>query len=211
MKKLLIILLLALLLNGVCLAKKEKIDFDISIQNIYLLSPEKQEYSNFEKLLFSSNSIKFEWNFNNDYGTDWFQTVLNNTINLKINNNTADLIEIIWDKSLYVDSNGNSHRIIHSNVKFIDKDRQQPNTVIAPKSLINSNIVPVDYIEYDKKNGWYVKGFLSTTNNKSKKYILKINNEYSGKSFQTLLVLKYNNQEYQYLFTFIINGYGIKE
>ncbi len=64
-------------------------------------------------------------------------------------NNPAD---IVWDSSAYIDPSDNSHRIMHSGVKYISRDQPIPPTVVAPLAKISDVILPIDKVEFSSGN-----------------------------------------------------------
>src|SRR5882672_5126752 len=57
-------------------------------------------------------------------------------INFLLQNKTDYSIKIPWDEAAYVDELGRSHRVMHSGVKYTDRDRSQPPSVIVRKGSI---------------------------------------------------------------------------
>ena len=52
-------------------------------------------------------------------------------IGFELRNKTTHSMKIIWDESVYVDELGESKRIMHSGVKYIEKGNPQPPTVVV--------------------------------------------------------------------------------
>jgi hypothetical protein len=66
-------------------------------------------------------------------------------IGLEFRNTSSDIIEVAWDQSVYVDEDGNSSRLIRGNVDLAEKDRAQPNTVIAPGTKLQETVFPCSH------------------------------------------------------------------
>ena len=65
-------------------------------------------------------------------------------ISFTLENFTSSPIDIVWDSSAYIDPSNNSHRIMHTGVRFISSDKAIPPTVIPPSSKIEDLIFPTD-------------------------------------------------------------------
>jgi len=73
-----------------------------------------------------------------------------------LQNKTNNPIRIDWNQISYVDYLGKSHRIMHSGVKYIDRDNSQAPTIVPPTARIEDIVFPTDYIYYSsgKYGGW---------------------------------------------------------
>ena len=58
-------------------------------------------------------------------------------IYFEINNKINHSIKIIWDDAVYVDENGESHRVMHSGIKYSDREKSMVPSVIVRKEKIN--------------------------------------------------------------------------
>lgn len=101
-------------------------------------------------------------------------------------NKTNNIIEIIWDQSLYINREGNSNKIVPGGVKFISADQAIVPTVIAPNSKSQNSFIPKPMIFFQNGEwhilhydyGDYVGSIVGLL------LRLKINNEVVNKSFK---------------------------
>jgi hypothetical protein len=109
-------------------------------------------------------------------------------------------IIVFWDKMTYVDENKIAKRVIHGNIKIIDKMSVQIPSIIPPDSKIEDTLFPVDNISYDLKNGWvfspifkynYTKGFY----------------KYFGKNIGLYISLEHDSTVLDYYFVFNIEKF----
>jgi len=129
----------------------------------------------------------------------------------KLENKSDNTIKIIWDEAAYVDVNGSSGRIMHSGVKYIDKNNSQPPTVVTKKSSINDVIVPTENIYYEsgQYGGWQEKPlFVSTAS--SEEILNNVVKKYLGKTVKILLPLQIQETVNEYIFSFKIEGFNRK-
>jgi len=69
-------------------------------------------------------------------------------ITFVLKNKSESPIEVLWDQSSFINEAGESSRLVHGGVKYIDKDRSQPNTLIPPLAKLSETVYPSDYIEF---------------------------------------------------------------
>ncbi len=135
-------------------------------------------------------------------------------------NKTSSPIKIIWDDAAYIDENGVSHRIIHSGIKYSEKDKPQLPTKIAPNGKIEDAIIPTNLVYFEE-------GYYGENDFKAGRWIEKPLFEYCriggnedsairllqsnvDKTFQILLPLNIEKIVYDYVFTFRVKDYIYK-
>ena len=115
---------------------------------------------------------------------------LTTEIGFSLQNKSQNSIKIIWDEALYISEEGISCKIMHSGVKYIDKDGKQTPTVVAKGTIINDVIVPTD-----TQKDW---------DNYTQRYV--------GKAIRVLLPLQIEGVANEYtLYTFSFSGEGYVE
>lgn len=72
---------------------------------------------------------------------------------ITISNETPNSIKVVWDSGAFIDEQGVSHRIIHTGVKNIDKEKAQVPSVIPSSTQIVDVVAPSDYIRLGN-NDW---------------------------------------------------------
>lgn len=112
-------------------------------------------------------------------------------IMFKLINKTDKPIEIEWAKASYTDIDSRAHRIIHQGVRFIEKDKAPPSTVIPPSANILDTIIPADYISLDG-NAWKTDPLFESFDNAV------------GKPFGLFLPIKINGVVKNYSFRFVM-------
>ena len=132
-------------------------------------------------------------------------------ISFILTNKTSHSIKILWDEAAYVDENGVSHRVMHSGVKYIDRNNPQPPTVVVRKGTVSDLVFPTDYVYYasGKYGGWREtplfpnSGYdIEELKEKAEKYV--------GKTLQVLLPLQIEGVVNEYIFSFKINSVKVK-
>ncbi|MEA3369003.1 MAG: PDZ domain-containing protein [Candidatus Ratteibacteria bacterium] len=121
-------------------------------------------------------------------------------IGFNLENKSNGPVKILWDNSAYIDVRNTSHRIMHQGVRYIERDRVQPPTSIAPSTSIDDLILPVDNVVSVYGGGWKTAPLFPALGEEEK-------NEqfYRGKQFGILMALDINNNIKNYLFKFKID------
>jgi len=155
------------------------------------------------KYSFEDEMIKIVW-LPTSYGFDFV-----------LSNRTDHSIKIIWDEAVYVDEKGRNKRVMHSGVKYTERNNPQPPTTIVRRATVTDTIIPTDnvrwikgyYDQYGSGPGWWSKAplFPSSTVQGSADELLTQAKQYVGKTFQVLLPLKIEEVVNEYIFIFIVN------
>ena len=129
----------------------------------------------------------------------------------KLLNKTEETIEILWDKVIFIDSEGEGHRTIHVGVKYNNRNEYQTPTIIPMLTRIRDGITPAENVSFKKGKwgGWKTnrifKKRLSTREVKKKQ---KENPDYSINDFidyykyRIAMTLKIEDVEFNYNFFF---------
>ena len=134
-------------------------------------------------------------------------------INFTIKNKTDNVMKIIWDEAAIVQF-GTSHKVMHTGVKYIDRNNSQPPTVIPPQASIEDLILPADNIYY--REGYYGTYYsnpggweehdLFPKNDLNKPEIKETIMKLSGQTFSVYLPIQYQEKTLYYTFNFAITG-----
>lgn len=120
--------------------RPEKASQRYGLQNISTLTDDKKY-----KFYFEDELLRILWDIN----------VFNMAFSLQ--NKTDHSIKIPWDEAAYVDENGRSHRVMHSGIKYTDREQSMPPSVIIRRGMIEDIVFPTDYI-YWRKGSRYTAG-----------------------------------------------------
>lgn len=72
--------------------------------------------------------------------------ISNDLIVFTLVNKSDKLIEINWGRSVFIDEDDFTHRLIHTGTRFIERDKKQENSVIHAKTKLDERIYPIDKI-----------------------------------------------------------------
>jgi hypothetical protein len=105
----------------------------------------------------------------------------NDRIGLRLTNRSDGFLKIVWDDAVFVDFTGQSHGVVHTGVRLIERDKSQVPTSIAPRSFVNDAIVPKPNIVFST-SGWKFSDILPRSD--EERIALK------GKTFKIILPIE---------------------
>lgn len=159
---------------------------------------------------FKDSLINIEW------------SIQHNKLFFNLVNNTQNTLSINWDDIIFVDINGKSYRVIHSGIKFNEKEKPQVPTNVIRLGSINDLLIPAEKITYFKgymsdfsglniPSQWLAGPIIPTCCSQNKQETEVLAPENVGKIFQVLLQIDINNNPCDYIFSFKIRNYKISE
>ncbi len=184
------------------------IAYEISLEKVERPAEAKKRYG--EQKVFKIEEEDFKYAFEDEMiKIAWLPSAVK--IAFIIENKTDYSIRIIWDEAAYVDENGESHRIMHSGVRYINRDSPKPPSVIVRRGKLTDVIIPSDYV-ISGPSGWEEKplfpnkqvgGDVQELLSKAEKYI--------GKTIQILLPIQIENTTNDYIFIFKVLHFELIE
>ena len=159
----------------------------------------KVEQEGVDKYFFEDQMVKIVW------------IPTSSQVSFILNNKTAHSIKVLWDEAAFVDENGVSHRVMHSGVKYIDRNNPQPPSVVVRSGTIKDLIIPTANIYYvrGKYGGWREAPLFPTSSVKAEELRSKAE-KYVGKTIQVLLPLQIEDVVNEYIFTFEVKSVEVK-
>src|ERR1044072_3604922 len=67
----------------------------------------------------------------------------------KLENKSPHPLEVDWSRASFVDTNGTAHKVMHEGVRYIERDKALPPTVIPSGANISDVIVPVSLVSFE--------------------------------------------------------------
>lgn len=182
--------------------------YDIGLREVERPSDAKQRYG-------EPTIVQFEEEGKTKYSFEdgmlkiiWLPT--SDKFGFFLTNKTSHSIKIIWDEAVYVDESGMSKRIMHSGVKYIDRNNPQPPTTIVRGATISDIVLPTDNVYYvSGQYGGWIELPLFPRRSAQKPEIESKAKGFVGKDVQVLLPIKIEDVVNEYVFVFSIDGYSI--
>jgi hypothetical protein len=182
--------------------RPEKATQRYGVQKIDVISDKKYHF------YFEDDLVKALW------------TVTSRNISFSLQNKTDHSIKIPWDEASFIDESGSSHRVMHSGVKYTERQQPQAPSVIARRTSLEDLVFPTDYVEWEEGSSytagkWYEKPFLPSFDFHGE----YLNGTYTtfesfdrdakskiGKTLQVLLPLQIEDVVNEYIFSFIVDS-----
>ncbi len=119
-----------------------------------------------------------------------------------LKNKTNHSIKINWDDISYVDINGQVGRVMHSGVKYNEKNNSQPATTIPKGASISDILLPTDNV-YLSLSTWQQQNLIPSLY-KTKQELKTSAPGYVGKTMKIFMPILIENVQNDYTFTFIV-------
>lgn len=111
-----------------------------------------------------------------------------------LNNKSQSNIEIDWDRIIYIDENNHSGRVIHSGIKYTERNSPQTPSLVAPTTSITDVIIPVNNIYLSTVSyEWRISSLINNAN---------IKGSHDGKNIKIILPIKIDGASYEYSITY---------
>ena len=127
-------------------------------------------------------------------------------VNFVLKNKSDHTIKINWDDISYVDIKGNTGRVMHSGVKYVDRSASQPASSVPKGASLSDILLPVDNVYYvsGQYGGWREK-LLIPAYYQSKEAMEQEAPTYVGKQMKILMPISIENVQNDYTFVFNID------
>lgn len=119
-----------------------------------------------------------------------------------ITNKTNHSMKINWDDISYVDINGRVGRVMHSGVKYNEKNNSQPPTTIPRGASLSDLLLPTDNVSFvSTRDGGYWSEEVLVNPSSAEDIPL-----YIGKTMQIAMPISIENVQNDYIFIFKITN-----
>lgn len=127
------------------------------------------------------------------------------TLEFTLQNRSNKTLKVIWDEASYIDEKGQSNRIMHNGVKYVDRSQSQPPSSIIKGATLSDVIIPTDKVRYasGQYGGWYTMPLFSV-NTWSSVDTAKMYDAIRGKKVSVLLPIISEGKTIEFIFTFTI-------
>jgi len=128
------------------------------------------------------------------------------SLDFDLQNKTSKTIKIIWEEAVYINEKGESNRIMHKGVKYIDRSQSMPPTVVVRGSTVSESCVPVDNVRYSGGqygSGWVESPLFNTmawTTAESQ----RLRSLIVGKTVSVLLPIQSEGVTKEFIFNFVV-------
>ena len=188
-------------------------DYDISLSKVERPEDASERYGN--QVIESLDAEKYQYYYEDDL-VKVLWVVNSSNIAFSLKNKTDNSIRIPWDEGAFIDEDGSSHRIMHSGIKYTDRNQPQAPSIVARQASIEDIVVPSSYVEWSEggqysAGEWVTKPLLpdfdyhdnySSGDQTSFEEFERTVKSKVDKSIQVLLPLQIEDVVNDYIFTF---------
>jgi hypothetical protein len=72
--------------------------------------------------------------------------IVNESCQIRLENLTSNDIKIVWERSQYIDQHMQPHRLMHSGIRFQDRNNPIPDQIVHAHVSIQEAVFPVDHV-----------------------------------------------------------------
>lgn len=164
--------------------------YEVTLSSVESPANAKQQFGETKVVSFTEDG-QSKYSYEDDYiKIIWY--VSRTEFHFNLTNKTTHSIKLNWDDFSYVSTTGQVGRVMHTGVKFIDRNNSQPATMIPRGATISDILVPTDNIFYSQYGGWQQNNLVRGEN-------------VIGKTMVVLMPIMIENVQNDYTFTFKVN------
>jgi hypothetical protein len=172
---------------------RPEMNYMISLSSVECPENAKEQFGETKVSTFYEGDEE-RYSYEDDYiDIVWF--VGENEFNFILFNKANHTIKINWDDVSFVDIRGNVSRMMHSGVKYDERNNSQPATSIPKRATLTDLLQPTDNVDYVSGFGWV------------KTPLIPQEYRYGGAAGKTLTVfmpIMIENVQNDYTFEFVI-------
>ena len=178
--------------------------YAVGLNSVESPADAKQQFGETKVVNFTEADLT-KYRYEDDY-IDIVWYVGTKQFNFTLKNKSNHTIKINWDDISYVDIRGNTGRVMHSGVKYIDRNASQPATSVPKGASLTDILLPVDNVYYvnGQYGGWREK-LLIPAYYQSKEAMETEAPTYVGKQMKILMPISIENVQNDYTFVFNID------
>lgn len=199
------LLLVTALVFSSCGALKSYVaNYSIGLATVESPADAKQQFGETKVVSFSEEGVS-KYRYEDDYiDIVWF--VGSKQFNFTLKNKSGHSLKINWDDISYVDTKGQVGRVMHSGVKYTDRNASQPSTTVPKGASITDILLPTDNVYYvsGQYGGWR-ESYLIPCVYQTQEAFNTSAPEMVGKTMTIMMPIMIENVQNDYSFTFNID------
>lgn len=148
MKKLSMLLLAtgAFLFTSCWALKSYVANYSVGLATVESPADAKQQFGDTKVVSFNEEGVS-KYRYEDDYiDIVWYVGL--KQFNFTLKNKSGHTLKINWDDVSYVDVKGQVGRVMHSGVKYVDRNSSQPATTVPKGASISDILLPTDNVYY---------------------------------------------------------------
>ncbi|MBQ6955749.1 MAG: hypothetical protein IJP80_03955 [Bacteroidales bacterium] len=166
--------------------------YDVRLASVESPANAKQQFGD-TKIVKSSDNDVDKYRYEDDYIVIvWYVT--SKEFHFQLTNKSSHSIKLNWDDMSYVSVGGQVQRVMHSGVKYMEKNNSQPATTVPRGATISDLLLPTDNVYYvsGQYGGWRTRKLVRS-------------DEAVGKTMTILMPIVIENVQNDYTFVFSVD------
>ena len=196
MKKVLFLFVVGLSLCS-CTSVGYVVSYDLGLKNVEKSKddePVKVIETSIDGSTYSDSILNIKWGVNTT------------SLIFNIENKTNSSLTLDWNGVSYIGNTGQNEKIMHTGVKFIERNNSVPPTIIMKRSNFSDEITPTSNVRWVDGSKYSVGGWVTdplVLNHSSDSIMADaISNVYSRQLCKVRLPIIHKNNNLEYVFTF---------
>lgn len=206
MKKISILALIAgaFIFTSCGIFKSYVANYSVGLATVESPANAKQQFGETKVVSFNEEGVS-KYRYEDDYiDIVWYVGL--KQFNFTLKNKSGHTLKINWDDVSYVDVDGQVGRVMHSGVKYIDRNNSQPATTIPKGASISDILMPTEnvYFVSGEYGGW-MENYLIPCVYKTPEEFNAGAPSLVGKTMTVMMPIMIENVQNDYTFTFNID------
>lgn len=201
---------LLLLVVGACLLsscgafKSYIASYSVGLSAVESPADAKQQFGETKVLTFNEEGVS-KYRYEDDYiNIVWYVGL--KQFNFTLNNKSGHRLKINWDDISFVDTEGQVGRVMHSGVKYTERNNSQPATTVPKGASISDILLPTEnvYFVSGQYGGWRENYLLPCVYQTPEAFNAGASS-LVGKTMTIMMPIMIENVQNDYTFTFNID------
>ena len=178
-------------------------NYSIGLATVESPADAKQQFGDTKVVSFNEEGVS-KYRYEDDYiDIVWYVGL--KQFNFTLKNKSGHTLKINWDDVSYVDVKGQVGRVMHSGVKYVDRNSSQPATTVPKGASISDILLPTDNVYYvsGQYGGWR-ESYLVPCVYKTPEAFNVEAPSLVGKTMTVMMPIMIENVQNDYTFTFNI-------
>ena len=179
-------------------------NYSVGLATVESPADAKQQFGETKVVSFNEEGVS-KYRYEDDYiNIVWYVGL--KQLNFTLKNKSGHTLKINWDDVSYVDVKGQVGRVMHSGVKYTDRNSSQPATTVPKGASISDILLPTENVYYvsGQYGGWREKYLIPCVYNDAATRDAQASS-YVGKTMTIMMPIMIENVQNDYTFTFNID------
>ena len=178
--------------------------YSVGLKTVESPANAKQQFGDTKVVNFQEGTTN-KYRYEDDYiNIVWY--VDSKQFNFNLTNKSGHTLKINWDDISYVDYNGKTGRVMHSGVKYTERNNSQPSSSVPKGASLTDILLPTENVYYvsGQYGGWREHNLIPSIYKDEATRAVQAP-KYVGKTMTIMMPIVIENVQNDYSFTFIID------